>query len=135
MRPKPLGTILGWTLAAILLEANVAAYVLDLYSRWWWFDRVLHLATILALTLWLALFVVARALSPDRGRSLLAVVIFSSVGLAAGAIWEVMEWGADLALSGNIIKGKYDTVLDIAMDTIGALLAGLLAIPLLRPRA
>jgi hypothetical protein len=43
-----------------------------------------------------------------------------------------MEWAADLWLPGDVIKGKYDTVFDIVMDTVGALLAGTLALPLLR---
>jgi uncharacterized membrane protein YjdF len=134
MQATARGATLAWALGALMLAVNVAGYALDLYSRWWWFDRLVHLATILALSLWLALFVVARALRPEHARGALAVLLFASVGIAIGAVWEVLEWAADLMLSGDIIKGKYDTVLDVIMDTIGALAAGLLALPFLRPR-
>lgn len=49
-----------------------------------------------------------------------------SVGVAAGAIWEVFEWGVDMMASTNVIKGKNDTIWDVMMDTAGAALAALL---------
>ena len=125
---------MAWTLAALALAANVAGYAFDLYQRVWWFDRVLHAGTILAITFWLALFVCARGLHPRNGRSILAMFLLACVGIALGALWEVAEWGADLVLPGDVIKGKNDTVMDLIMDTAGALAAAALAMPCLRPR-
>ncbi len=52
-------------------------------------------------------------------------------GIACGALWEVAEWAFDQFAPGNVIKGKYDSILDIIMDTGGALVAGGLAILLM----
>lgn len=120
------GRAVAWVFAVLLGLANVAGYVLDLYQRFWWFDRVLHAATIFAVTLWLTLLVFGKALRP--GYAVLVVLLAASVGLAIGAVWEVAEWGFDQIMPGNVIKGKYDTVIDLVMDTFGALLAGRLSL-------
>jgi hypothetical protein len=39
----------------------------------------------------------------------------------------------DRIAPGDVIKGKYDTVIDIVMDTIGAVLAGLACLNFLNP--
>ncbi|WP_245185972.1 hypothetical protein [Falsiroseomonas frigidaquae] len=56
----------------------------------------------------------------------------TGVGIALGALWEVAEWGFDQIAPGDVIKGKHDTIIDIVMDTAGALLAGILALWLAR---
>lgn len=124
------GRLLGWVLLAGVGIANVAGYAVDLYQHFWWFDRILHGATIFALTFWLALFVFSRSLRAGR-RAAIAVLI-ASVGIAVGALWEVAEWGFDQVAPGNVIKGKFDSVLDILMDTAGAALAGMTSLPFLR---
>lgn len=120
------GRTFAWALAVLLLAANVAGYAFDLYAAYWWFDRVLHAATILAMTFWLAVIVFGE---PFReGRNLLFVVLVASVGIAIGALWEVAEWIFDRFSSSDVIKGKDDTVIDIVMDTVGAVIAALLAL-------
>ena len=131
MQASPKGRAIAWALLAIIGLANMAGYAFDMYQRFWWFDRVLHAATVFVITLWLALFVYGRALR--GGYSALVVLMLASVGLALGAIWEVVEWGFDQVAPGNVIKGKHDTVIDIVMDTMGALLAGLASLTFLRP--
>jgi VanZ family protein len=81
-----------------------------------------------ALTLWLGLFVFIGVFRPDRAHGLRAFLLLLSIGVAVGAVWEVAEWGADELTSADMIKGKYDTVLDIIMDIAGSVLAALLAI-------
>ena len=127
------GRAVAWLLLAALGAANAAGYALDLYGRFWWFDRVLHAATILAVTFWLALFVCRRALRGGDGRGALLVLLIAGVGVAAGAVWEVAEWLFDRIAPGDVIKGKDDTVIDIVMDTAGALLAGCASLAFLRP--
>jgi hypothetical protein len=61
------------------------------------------------------------------------VLTIASVGLAVGALWEVAEWGFDQVAPGDVIKGKNDTIIDIVMDAIGAALAGLVSLAVLRP--
>jgi VanZ family protein len=118
--------MLAWGLAFALLAANVAGYAFDLYAAFWWFDRVLHAATILALTFWLAVMVLGEGIR--AGRAVLFVVLIASVGVAVGALWEVAEWVFDRFAPGDVIKGKDDTVIDIVMDTIGAVAAAALAL-------
>lgn len=116
----PAGRRVAWILAISLTLANAAGYAFDLYARFWWFDRVLHAATILAPTYWIAMFGLRHVLAgTDRHRLLLATVI-TCVGVGLGAWWEVAEWGFDQVAPGNVIKGKDDT---IVMDTLGATLA------------
>ena len=98
------------------------------------FDRVLHGCTILAITFWLAIVVFGRFLRAAPPQPVLAFFLLASVGIAIGALWEVAEWGFDQFAPGNVIKGKHDSILDIVMDTLGAVLAGLLAVRFLRPR-
>jgi hypothetical protein len=43
-------SIRSWTLLVALGAANAAGYLLDLYQRFWRFDRIPHGCTILALT-------------------------------------------------------------------------------------
>ena len=89
MQTTSQGRIIAWSFAALLLAANVAGYAFDLYAEAWWFDRVLHAATLFAITLWLALLVFAPVFQP--GRILIAVVLITSLGVAIGAWWEVAE--------------------------------------------
>ena len=127
------GRVIAWVLLAILGLVNVAGYVPDLYARFWWFDRILHGCTIFAVTFWLALFVCRRVLRGGCGRDVLVVLMIASVGLAIGALWEVAEWGFDRIASGDVLKGKHDSIIDIVMDTAGAVLAGLACLPFLTP--
>ncbi len=133
MQATAAGRVIAWTLLVTLGAANVAGYAFDLYRQFWWFDRVLHACTVLAVTLWLALFVFCRALKGERRYGFLVVLLVASVGIAVGALWEVAEWSFDQIAPGDVIKGKHDTVIDIIMDTAGAVLAGTLVLKLARP--
>jgi hypothetical protein len=136
MEATPEGRAVAWSLLFALGVANAAGYLLDLYARFWWFDRILHACTIFAITLWLALFVCHRVLRGTPGRdAFLLVMIIASVGLAIGTLWEVAEWGFDRVAPGDVIKGKHDTIIDIVMDTLGALGAGVAGLKFLRPTA
>ncbi len=72
-------------------------------------------------------------LGGGRGLDVLVLLMIASVGLAIGALWEVAEWGFDRIAPGDVIKGKHDTIIDIVMDTAGAILAGLACLPFLTP--
>ena len=133
LEATPTGRRIAWGLAAVLTLVNVAGYVFDLYARYWWFDRVLHAATILALTYWSAVFVLRRVLTGVGGRSLLLAAVIACVGVAVGAWWEVAEWGFDRVAPGDVIKGKYDTIIDLVMDTLGAALGAWMSLRALRP--
>jgi hypothetical protein len=124
--------VTAWILIVSVGAANIAGYAFDLYRHFWWFDRVLHGCTILAVTLWLAIFVFNRVFNGEHSHRILTVLLLASLGIALGAVWEVVEWGFDQVAPGDVIKGKYDTLLDIVMDTAGAVLAGITAVKLAR---
>lgn len=131
MQPTDKGRAVVWGLLILALIANIAGYTSNLYQRWWWFDRVLHPGTIFAITLALALLVFARAFRPAH--PILIVLLIASIGIAVGGLWEVAEWAFDRLASGDNIKGKHDTILDLITDTVGAVSAGLLSLAFLRP--
>lgn len=116
-----------------MLLANVAGYVFDLYQRFWWFDRILHACTLFALTFWAAIFLCAKVLNVTADHRLMRVLLIASVGVAVGAWWEVAEWGFDQVMPADVIKGKYDTVLDLIVDSFGAVVAAWLSLKVLRP--
>jgi hypothetical protein len=76
---------------------------------------------------------VNRVLRGGRGRDVLVVLVIASVGLAIGALWEVAEWAFDRIAPDDVIKDKHDTVIDIVMDTAGAVLVGLASWTFLKP--
>jgi VanZ family protein len=107
---------------------NAAGYVWNLYDRFWLFDEAVHSYTIFALTLplgFIAFYAVLDALREHRWQFIFAIASF---GIAIGALWEVAEWAFDQIVAGNVIKGKTDTIVDIIIDSIGALLAGWLSV-------
>ena len=118
---------IAWSLLAMAVLANIAGYAFNLYARWAWFDKVLHPYTIGAITLALALVLYGRVLTGAAHQRLLLILVIAAIGLSVGALWEVAEWGYDLFAPGNVIKGKDDTITDLIVDALGALLAGLWA--------
>ncbi|HEV7253050.1 MAG TPA: hypothetical protein VGN97_08100 [Mesorhizobium sp.] len=118
------GKAIAWAALAAAVAANIAGYALDLYGQFWWFDRILHAFTLFAMTLWLAFLVFAPGFR--EGYRVRTFFLVLSLGLAIGAVWEIAEWAYDQLAPQNVIKGKFDTVLDLIMDTVGAALAALL---------
>ncbi len=134
MQTSAVNRAIVWGLLAVAAVANIAGYALDLYRRLWWFDEVLHGATIAAITLALGLALYGKVLLGARDSPLLLVAVIVAIGLAIGALWEVAEWGFDQAVSGDVIKGKRDTMLDLVMDGLGALAAGVAALVMVDDR-
>lgn len=106
---------------------NAAGFVWDLYQKLWWFDEAVHLYTLFALTLLLGTVGRRSLLTGARDHRLLAILAVASFGVAIGALWEIAEWGYDRFTPGNSIKGKRDTIIDMIMDSIGAVIAGWLS--------
>ncbi len=120
MRRLPSLVHLMIAVAALL---NGAGYGWDLWERITLYDDAVHGFTIFALTLPLGLLSSGSRLALRQGRQLEYVLAVTSFGIAIGALWEVAEWAFDLVQPGNAIQGKTDTIIDIIMDTSGALLA------------
>jgi hypothetical protein len=95
MKAASEGRAVAWFLAIVLGVVNAASHAFDLYARFWWFGRVLHACTILAVKLWPALFVCRRARRGAPGRDAPLALVAAGVGLAVGALREVAEWVFD----------------------------------------
>ncbi|HMA47934.1 MAG TPA: hypothetical protein VKP11_12190, partial [Frankiaceae bacterium] len=49
-----------------------------------------------------------------RGRHYLGIAVITvALGLAVGALWEMVEWGADQLVGSNLSKSDTDTVTDL----------------------
>lgn len=124
----------AWVLLAVAGAANAAGYAFGLWDRPRWFDEVVHGFTILALTLVLAVHLYGRVYTGARTHPLLLTFAIASLGVGIGAVWEVAEWAYDQWAQGNVILGKWDTITDLAYDTLGALAAGAMATAMARSR-
>jgi uncharacterized membrane protein YjdF len=60
-------------------------------------------------------------------RPILFILVVASLGIAVGAIWEIAEWAYDQVVPENAILGKKDTIIDLIMDMIGAVAAGVVS--------
>ncbi len=127
MRISKTGWAIAWGFLVIAIAANIAGYAFDLYRQFWWFDEVIHAYTSMAITLALALFLAGSVLVGARDHRLLLILVIASLGIAVGALWEVGEWAYDQVIAGDVIKGKRDTIIDLIVDSLGAVVAGLLA--------
>ena len=103
----------------VAAAVNAAGYVFSLWKHPVWFDEAVHAGTsftIMAAIAWLLLGRSQLSASGHTGRFIAAVV---AIGIGLGIAWEVFEWVI------GIIDGKRDTIVDLVMDTIGAVLAAL----------
>lgn len=118
-------------IVVVALLANIAGYYFNLYDQWGWFDKVLHAYTLFAITLVVGLWTYGRVLIGNHQHTLLLVLVIGSVGVGIGAWWEVAEWAFDQRVVGNVIQGKWDTITDLIVDTLGAVAAGVVTVKML----
>jgi hypothetical protein len=103
---------------------NGAAYIWNLYQQWWWTDRVIHAFSIFTITVVLGVLLVGLVFNNFQDHKLLFILSVAGLGIAVGALWEVVEWAYDLYVAQNVIKGKWDTMIDVVIDSAAALLGG-----------
>lgn len=119
--------LLGFLIALAAL-ADTAGYAFTLWKADTLFDEAIH-----GFTSFAGMAAIGWALSrSETGRqwsrgALVAVIV--GIGLALGLLWEGFEWVADM------IGSPRDTLIDLAADTIGAALAGLLVVSVHAPAA
>ena len=105
-----------FVLAAVV---NAAGWVWDLYSRIGPYDEMAHAFTTFALTLALGFLVYYSVKAHFATHGLLFVLAIANLGIAIGAIWEVFEWVVNISHSLN------DAMIDLIMDSTGAVVAGI----------
>jgi hypothetical protein len=85
------------------------------------YNEVNHFFTSFALTLSLGYLAFESVRALLRPHPIIFALAIASFGVAIGAVWEIFEWA--IGQIGSI----EDTILDLALDTAGAVLAGWLA--------
>ena len=108
-------------LAALL---NAFGFAFNLYTRLWPYDEAAHAFTVFSLTLAL-FFLFYKDQVPERGALATAVFTF---GMAAGALWELVEWTAGLVLGARVNSGLDDAMTDLLANGAGALVATFVAL-------
>jgi len=118
-----------FVLAALL---NATGWVWGLFGMPGPYDEIVHGYTTFAITLALSFLVYSSMLNIFRNHTLLYLVTITSFGIAIGALWEVAEWSAGKILSTEVIESLDDTIIDLIMDSLGAGLAALISLWVLR---
>lgn len=104
------------------------------YARFWWWDIMLHTLTGLMVGLvgFLILFVLYKRKRLEAAPITIALFSFS-LAAAVGSVWEIFEFAMDQFFGLNMQKsGLLDTMADIIVNNIGAMIAGTAAFVYLR---
>ena len=123
---------LAWGLLAAGLLASGGGSLWNLYDRILWYDEVVHGYNFFALTLVVAVYAYGTILAGADGHRVLLVLVVTGLGLGMGALWEITEWIYDQFVRPNAILPKTDTIIDLIVDTAGALAAGVVCLRMLR---
>jgi len=110
------------------LTLLVAAWsnVFDLYTRIAWWDLAVHFVCTAMIAALVYLWFSRLGVISSRGRYPVfgAVLITTMLGLALSALWEMVEWIGHAYISAEIFVAYDDTISDMAVGGLGALLAG-----------
>lgn len=86
------------------------------------YDEITHGFTTFSITLAVSFLVYRPMLTLFRTHRRLYVLTIVSFGIAIGALWEIFEWVS------ATINSLDDTIVDLIMDTIGAIAASFLSL-------
>lgn len=97
------------------------------YTRFWWWDALLHTGSgvVLGFIGFLFLYVLYQHEKVRSSPILIAFFTFC-FALAIGAVWEIFEFVMDQLFATNMQKsGLVDTMWDLIVDSLGALAAAI----------
>jgi len=97
------------------------------YTRFWWWDVVLHTGSGIALGFvgFLVMYTLYKNGRIEVNPGLFALFSFM-FALSLGALWEIFEFAGDGILGTKMQKnGLHDTMWDLIVDTVGAFLAAI----------
>lgn len=118
-----------FVLAALL---NAAGWVWGLFGMPGPYDEIVHAFTTFAITLAVSFLVYQRMLTIFRQHKILYLLTIASFGIAIGGLWEIAEWSAGKILAIEVIESLDDTIMDLVMDTLGAIVAAFVSLWALR---
>lgn len=129
MLPRFLGMRPGadaWV--CLLLLAAGWSNVLDLYRTLWWWDIPAHVAVAGTLAVVAYLLLARGGIVPPPGAprftTVGSLVLTTTLGLALGAVWEMVEWFGYNVITEDIHVTYADTIGDMAAGGLGALAGG-----------
>lgn len=98
------------------------------YTKYWWWDIILHTGSGIALGFIGFLIMYVLYYEKKVATSPLYIVMFSfCFAVAFGAIWEIFEFSMDSFFGMNMQKsGLVDTMWDIIVDCLGALFTSII---------
>lgn len=97
----------------------------NFYERFWWWDVILHTGSAVGFGLMGAIILILlfRQKKVTASPVLVSVFVFT-FALAIGAVWEIFEFAMDKFLGFSMQENSLaDTMADLIVDSIGALLA------------
>lgn len=105
---------------------NAGGWVWGLFYQPGPYDEIAHAFTTFSITLALSFLVYRSMLTVFRSHPILYVLTIASFGISIGAIWEIFEWLI------KVINDIDDTIIDLVMDALGAIIAALVSLWALR---
>ncbi|WP_292521808.1 hypothetical protein [Methanoculleus sp.] len=118
---------------AVSLYLHVMGHVGEYYVTLApYYDKLTHLVSSATVALIAFFLAVLAEHQGDVRLTRTAIIVFILVStLAAGAIWEIYEFAADELFATDLQHGNADTMMDLVMDLVGAVIvAGFAAITL-----
>ena len=95
------------------------------YTKFWWWDAVLHTGSGIALGLiGFAIMLILYKENKIKAAPFTLALFSFSFSIAMGSVWEIFEFSMDQFMGTNMQKnGLIDTMGDLIVDSIGALFA------------
>lgn len=111
--------VLGFIVTSIMLGE-----LLDTYTRFWWWDSLLHLSSgvIIGYIGYMTLFAMHLRGMLRISAGMVAFLTFS-VSMMVAALWEVFEFSVDQIAGATMQRGNTDTMKDIILAMGGSLVA------------
>lgn len=97
--------------------------ILDFYSKIFWWDVMLHFTS--AIALGLVGFIIIHSLTLTNkieSRKFLNFFFALSFSVIIGVFWEFVEFAVDLIFNAGMQDSNADTMKDLILDTLGALI-------------
>ncbi|OIO80852.1 hypothetical protein AUJ84_02625 [Candidatus Pacearchaeota archaeon CG1_02_32_132] len=130
--PEELEIAIAIFVYASLFLGEVQGY----YTKFWWWDAVLHTASGIALGFigFIILFVLYKG-NKIAAKPFLLVMFSFCFSVALGTLWEIFEFSMDIWLGTNLQKsGLVDTMSDLIVNSISALFASVVGYIYLKGR-
>ncbi|MFA5484800.1 MAG: hypothetical protein WC260_00910 [Candidatus Pacearchaeota archaeon] len=132
---------LGLVIVLFIYAGIFLGGVREFYYRFWWWDSLLHLISGLALG-FIGFLISYTFYKTNKFKTSPKMILLFAFcfALAIGTIWEIFEFGVDQIFGFNMQKARYlcpnqgycdsrigviDSMVDLILDTLGALMASI----------